>query len=449
MDSTSITVENKCIVSQKWDGSKDPRFEKWSNKVLSPALAKQSFTDGWTGFQVALRQDQGGANGPAYAGGGGNAAAQAAQIADQTLKHNNRVTRLAGLVIESVKESSNIRATLSDPILPFLTDGVLGRNYLIQECTQVASIEDAAKTKRRWENLKMEEYIPVDKFTHNSVHEWIEHAQTEYDLIPIAIRPTENELCLLLIRGLTTKMGSARTRLLSSTDCPANLKYNAALAAQAFNAGPPIVIPQIARAVGEFRKPLLLDYLKEQWKLGIDGKTIHIKSNVNYFTDINAFTRGKGKGRGRGRGGFRGRSLQNNSPPSKPRAGNTIVCFKCGGIAHTASDCSSKDEDKPTIKTLVAIQYPSHIVFRWPSSFTAEAMKNPNAKVSNHIDSSAVESDNDDDDDYEGEEGAGEEDEEGLPDDEESNEEKVMRFCDESVQRDILPRRGYLHWFSR
>ena len=98
----------------------------------------------------------------------------------------------------------------------------------------------------------------------------------------------------------------------------------------------------------------------------------------------------------------------------------------------------------------MAIQYPSHIVFRWPSSFTAEANKNPHAKSSNHI-SADADSDHDDDDDDE--EGAGEEDDENQEGDEdaplEEQEEKMMRFITESVERDIAPRKAYLNWFSR
>ena len=442
MDSSAIIVEQKCIVSKLWNGSKSSEFGTWKDKILAPALAKQAFTGGYTGYQVATELDQGGVNGPAYAG-------SAAVIADQTLQHNNRVTRLAGLVIESILPSATIRTVLSNPLYPFLTNGVLAYKYLIQECTLPLSIEDAAKQKRKWENLRMEELFSVDKFQDNTMHLWIEHVISEWELMPLAIRPPENDLCLLLIRGLSTKIGHVKAKLLSQTDCPPNLKYNAALAAQVFAAGPPIVLPQVARLQGEFRKPQLLDYLKEAWKLGIDAKTIHIKAPIS---DVNAFSRGKGKGRGRG--GFSGKgrgSSSGSTTPSKThsKSGNTtVVCFKCGGIQHTASQCSTTDDKAPNIKTLVAIQYPSHIVFRWPSSFTAEANKNPHAKSSNHI---SADADSDHDDDDEGEEGADEEDDDYQEDEElpEEEEDKMMRFINESVERDIAPRKGMLNWFSR
>ena len=406
------------------------------------AMAKVSVDGGFTAYQTIKRDDQGGVNGPAYAG-------NAVVIAEQTQKHNNRVRRTAGLVIEAIEPNCALRAILTDPANPFIGDGPLAYEYIVQHCSKAQSDEDASKEMKKWDNAMMEEQFSVDKFTHTTMHEYIEWIDTLRRNMDAAHRPSENAMCLRLIRGLTSKMGHVKTKLQSPVECPAALKYNANLAAAVFAAGPPMVLAQVARAIGEYRYYPLCDYLKEQWTLGIENHQIHIKDRSNKPPDIN-FVKGK-----HGRKSFQKKSFSSKADhgsSSRDRASQatkrTVVCYKCGGIGHVTGDCSSSDEKAPSVKTLVAINYPKHVVFRWPTSFTAEALKNKDAKVSNHISNVADEEESS----SSAEEPAADVDDNDNSDSESEDEsvsEKAVRFLNESVVRDTIPKRGVLAWLSR
>ena len=45
------------------------------------------------------------------------------------------------------------------------------------------------------------------------------------------------------------------------------------------------------------------------------------------------------------------------------------MCYKCGGIGHTAPDCSTTKDNQPSRLVLSQIQFPAAVAFSWPKNF--------------------------------------------------------------------------------
>ena len=358
-DHVVLVKKTTSFYAQIYNGGKSKNFTIWNKQAL--VVIGTFIIEGENGYKITLGMDQGGTapGAPAYNG-------NAANIAIQTAKHELRTQRVSSMWIANLKEGCSLRERLADPANPFLNDAFLCHSYIVQECLLALSSEEIFAEKKMWESISMDDHFGFDNLGPRSMHEFIEFVQkTAREMNTV---PPENEVMLTIIRGLSPKLGNTKILLLSA-DCPTRLKFPNALGALAQNLGPPIVIAQIARAAGDFRPALLISHLNEQYKLGIENKTIHIKKKT---TDVNAIYKGKKpfqKKKGQyQRSGDKGATSRDDKKDVVTK-GKVVVCFKCGGLFHTATQCATADDAKPSVKTLTSIKYPTEIVFRWPKSF--------------------------------------------------------------------------------
>ena len=220
------------------------------------------------------------------------AAAIAAEITRQTDNHILRLQKAASIAIELIANKCTLRNTL-DTHQQFLTDGYNTWCYIVQVCSQAATTEQLLTLRKAWTSLRMDEVFALDKFNRQSMHSWIEYVEQYWKDIALTAAnvPTTNEHMDVIVNGLSEKAGAMKVLLLSSM-CPTRVKYaNALVATNWGNNNGVITLAEPARVAGEWKAGALKGHLIEQWELGIDNKTIHVKGM--FKPSINFMSKGK------------------------------------------------------------------------------------------------------------------------------------------------------------
>ena len=421
-----VTSTQPNATQKKWDGSKHAEFTIWKAHCF---VFLQTITFlGWTVYDVVRGMDTGGvgAGAPAHAGNAN------AVLASQDA-HTARLAKAAGIVIDLIEKGCNLRTTLENVLYPFLTNGKLAWDFIVQECTLALSASEIQKLLGDWVLLTMENVFPVNKYDVDSMREWIEYVLSYFEGVDPATPglPNQQQIWDKIVNCVTDKFGSEKTGLIGGAR-PQRLVFNAGQAATAFAPGPPIILPQPAVNAGDWRVDLLRNHLLERWKVAIDNKQIHVMTKVK--PNVNA-VRGNG---GKGRKPFNKHKKGNprKGPPKnykgKPANLKQAVCFRCGGVYHTAEVCPTSKDDAPSRKLLVQIKYPAGLCddFKWPDGF---ADRDRPARIN------AIEDDDSDEDDEEDASEVADEDDTEDADDDFGN---LVHMSIKDVVRDAAPRRN-------
>ena len=430
---------------KNWNGSRHAEFTIWMRHAVVH-LQQLTFLN-FTAYDVCRGLDMGGVGaGAPVAAGNANAILAANE------QHAARLAKVAGVVIGLIEKGCSLRITLENAQFPFLNNGKLAWDYIVQECTLQLSATEIQTLLGDWVLLTMENAFPVNKYDLDSMRLWIEYVLSFFDGVDPATPglPSQQAKWDKIVTCVTDKFGTEKTNLMGAAR-PQRLVFNAGHAATAFAIGPPIVLAQPAVALGDWRVELLKAHMLERWKIAIENKQIHIKTktaspNVNA---VGGNPHRKGRKPFNGKKPFRGGSPGGKNPKrGKPVNKKNAVCFRCGGLFHTADVCPTEKANAPSRKLLVKINYPAGLCddFKWPDGF---ADRDRPANVN------AIEDDDDEDDgdaeeddaEEDGEEDCDEDDEDDDDDDDFGN--MVHMNIDDVVMHNAPKRFGFQRLFRR